>query len=118
MCNLLTKALNITVTDFSILKGPRPVKSVNTNVHPFSTLGQTVISQMTNALGRHVNRISLGEFTPETGKIPAIKALRGITCMGLAESKWAVENWAKWIQFVGYEGEYPHINTYDGVLSH
>ena len=41
-------------------------------------------------------------------KIPAIKSLRShVKDMGLAEAKWAVENWAQWIDFVKVNGKAP-----------
>jgi ribosomal protein L7/L12 len=44
-------------------------------------------------------------------KIPAIKFLREVVAdnMGLAEAKWAVENWEKWITFVRTKGRAPKM---------
>jgi hypothetical protein len=43
-------------------------------------------------------------------KIPAIKSLRTHNAgMGLAEAKWAVENWSQWIDFVKVNGKAPKM---------
>lgn len=43
-------------------------------------------------------------------KIPAIKSLRShVKDMGLAEAKWAVENWSQWIDFVKVNGKTPKL---------
>ena len=55
-------------------------------------------------------------------KIPAIKMLRDImgttnspglspNGMGLADAKWAIENWAEWIAFVAKYNRVPNIHT-------
>jgi ribosomal protein L7/L12 len=46
-------------------------------------------------------------------KIPAIKALRTVVAdnLGLAEAKWAVENWEKWIGFVRSKDRVPKFNN-------
>lgn len=87
------------------------------NYHPFSDLGKTTISQMRHSLNRNVTQLSLGPVEGFNDKIAAIKSLRTITGLGLVDSKWAIENWARWIQFVGYYGKFPVINTITGVLS-
>jgi ribosomal protein L7/L12 len=93
------------------------IESAVNNYRPFSDLGKTTLSQMRHALNRNVSQISLGLMEGFDAKIAAIKALRCITGLGLVDSKWAVENWAKWIQFVGYHGKFPQINTITGILS-
>ena len=52
-------------------------------------------------------------------KISAIKRLRGISPMGLAEAKWAVENWRlfeSWVrnrhEWPKFKGSYPHHEMY------
>jgi len=42
-------------------------------------------------------------------KIPAIKALRTVTSYGLAEAKWAVENWGAYIKAYTKFGRQPKI---------
>jgi ribosomal protein L7/L12 len=43
-------------------------------------------------------------------KIPAIKFLRShVAGMGLAEAKWAVENWTRWTDFVKVKGKVPKM---------
>lgn len=60
-----------------------------------------------------------------SGKIAAIKALRelfrdkvtGATSLGLAEAKYAVENWEKWLNFVKQNGRIPADGyLYNGEL--
>lgn len=47
---------------------------------------------------------------PPDKKIPAIKALREVVPgTGLAEAKWAIENWNEWIAFVAKHGRAPEI---------
>jgi ribosomal protein L7/L12 len=47
-------------------------------------------------------------------KIPAIKKLREFTAYGLAESKWCVENWEEFKQFVKDHGRFP-VLKYNGM---
>lgn len=45
-----------------------------------------------------------------TQKIAAIKAVRAATGLGLADSKWAIENWDRFIAFVKAAGRLPEQN--------
>lgn len=59
----------------------------------------------------HLSEITQSNISGER-KIPAIKALRTIVTecnLGLSESKWAVENWEKWITFYRIKGRVPRF---------
>lgn len=122
MCNLLTKALQTLVTDFSILKGPKKIKPVITDIHLYTH----IMEGMGKALMVAAVDVSLAVTLPYR-KIESIKALRAVTCemskksdggqnsklsgdiMGLAEAKYAVESWGKWINFIIMENKYPKL---------
>lgn len=65
---------------------------------------------------RFAKELKLSEITQSSisgaNKILAIKALRTVNPgMGLAEAKWAVENWEKWIGFVRTKGRAPRFDV-------
>jgi hypothetical protein len=84
------------VTDFTITK---PQKS---NDILFKTE-----KALTDLL--HTSRIYPQSFNSEN-KIPAIKCLREVTGAGLADSKWAIENWSEWKEFVKSQHRLPNIH--------
>ena len=95
LIQLLCKATNSAVTDFSVIKVPT-VKDVIT----------PIMIQM----GRIMNLpIVHPDIAPSADKkIPYIKALREcVTGLGLAEAKWAVENWVQYTTFIRANGRLP-----------
>lgn len=69
------------------------------------------------------NGSDLQGFITGANKIPAIKALRVAvaeidkTTFGLADAKWAVENWATFYAFIKSKGRLPKIeNHWDKAL--
>lgn len=68
----------------------------------------------------------IGLVIDPVNKIQSIKELRTITAidpkifnyvLGLAEAKWAVENWARFLNFVEKNGRIPHSGFSNGILS-
>lgn len=122
MCDLLSKALQTPVTDFSVLKGPKITKPVIVNIPLYTNIAEG----MGKALRVAAMDVSLAVTSPNR-KIESIKALRAVTCelskksvedqnsklpgdiMGLAEAKYAVEDWSKWINFVLMNNKYPKL---------
>lgn len=99
LCAILSRTLNCTVESVNVIDG--------------KDLAQKCIDAVTK-LNYKGNE-----------KISAVKALRAvfpcnepnrISTLGLAEAKWAVENWEKWIEFVKQNnrapiGEYCYTNV-------
>lgn len=90
LCAILSRSFNCTVESINIING--------------TTLAQKCIAAVTK-LNYKGNE-----------KISAIKALREVfpcnepnrsSTLGLAEAKWAVENWEKWIEFVKQNNRVP-----------
>jgi hypothetical protein len=90
LLSIISKHLRVKVTDFDI-------------VH----VGAKIVAVLQKAIGAFDYRGG--------GKISAIKALRVASCefnankdaMGLADSKWAVENWEQFAAFVKDNGRLP-----------
>lgn len=93
MLDLLTRALSVKVTGFTIAK---------------ETKADVIESAMSVQFG--TDRFPLNK------KIEAIKLLRTVVLencmwsMGLSEAKYAVENWVKWIAFVSKHKRVPVFN--------
>ena len=86
LLQILTAHFNITVTDLVISKN-------------YTGIVNNFLGKMAKELG--LATVPEHGFSPEQ-KIPAIKALRNVTkdggMYGLAEAKWAVENWPRFIK--------------------
>ena len=80
-------------------------------VQDANDMGLEIVNRLTTA----AKPVSLAVALVQD-KIKSIKALREIVremttyTMGLAEAKWAVENWNKWIGFVSEKGKIPNFN--------
>lgn len=106
ICEILSRAVGSTVTDFCV---SNPVKRSKAFAEKF------------RAAIKGLNYLA-------HEKIPAIKKLREIagdrkeegyyTCkLKLADAKWAVENWEKWIAFVELNGRLPKDDyLHNGIL--
>lgn len=101
LLSLLTRAVNATVEDVVITKGnPKLYEKV---INAFKTSGCLDAN---------------GGIRPEC-KIQAIKQLRGEVypknadgvMIGLAESKWAIENWVAFTLFIQKRRRFPKITT-------
>jgi len=95
MLELLSRALNTEVTDFTVSK---------------SKLATQFEDGMTKQMGQE-------RPFPAHRKLEAIKRIRTLSVeflkgtMGLADSKWAIENWSRWITFVRTHGRVPIIHN-------
>jgi len=96
LLDVLTKHFEHLVTECVIVKGP-------------TTISNYLESRMTEKFGK--------VRFPGERKIEAIKYLREILydrlkdTHGLADSKWAIENWDRWIEFVKIHGRMPIIKV-------
>jgi hypothetical protein len=89
------------ITDVSVINPPRPPKEL--------PLFRRLINQLAMELQYPV---TITVVCPADKKIAAIKALRGfVPGMGLAEAKWAIENWNRWITFVKGHDREPSFNN-------
>lgn len=98
---ILNQKFGPEITDVAISNPPGPAKET-----PFF---RRIINQMAMELQYPV---TITVVCPADKKIAAIKALRGfVPGMGLAEAKWAIENWNRWITFVKGHDREPSFNN-------
>lgn len=103
LLEIMSKHFNMAVSEVVISKSP--------------TLHLKIRENLGKAL-RH--EVTLTEKCLNNGphKIPAIKALRELNPgMGLADAKFAIENWDKWIGFIQEKGRIPTIAWSNGYGS-
>lgn len=98
---ILSAHLGHTVTDITITKVP-----------------STVARDLTAKVARDLcisGELDQTRINHPNNKIPAIKSLRShVSGMGLAEAKWAVENWGEWIAFTKDNRRVPKIEFLGG----